>query len=333
MDGWYPAQDGPERSAREQPSATSTTASIPRTGDDGRLLQRRLRPGAPARRRRSQAGSAIGTRGGVGVRGSRRSRRRSRRGLLGPVGRRVQGRDRRPGRASGGRERVRRPRRARDGRPGPLGARLPRRPRLAALRRHDRRQRRLGRLPVGRAGQTCASTRSSPTSRCSRRFEIGLDASALALIRREWGYMLANGPRSTMWETIGPYGEPAGRLDPVLRPRLVERRRACADELRRSASPRRCPASARSARSPHPSDLSWARGTVPTPHGADPSSAGACTAGKLTAKVVSPCAGTVVPARGGPTSLDGKPIARQTGLNDREGRRRHAHARRRRLPR
>ncbi|MBV8080720.1 MAG: hypothetical protein JO186_10155 [Actinobacteria bacterium] len=38
------------------------------------------------------------------------------------------------------------------------------------------------------------------------RFATGLDASALDLIRREWGYMLANGPESTMWETIGPFG-------------------------------------------------------------------------------------------------------------------------------
>ena len=36
------------------------------------------------------------------------------------------------------------------------------------------------------------------------RYQSGLDPSALALIRREWGYMLANGPKSTMWETIGP---------------------------------------------------------------------------------------------------------------------------------
>ncbi len=37
------------------------------------------------------------------------------------------------------------------------------------------------------------------------RFVTGLDSSAVDLIRREWGYMLANGP-GTMWESIGPYG-------------------------------------------------------------------------------------------------------------------------------
>jgi hypothetical protein len=37
------------------------------------------------------------------------------------------------------------------------------------------------------------------------RFRTGLGESALRLIRREWGYMLANGPGTT-WETIGPFG-------------------------------------------------------------------------------------------------------------------------------
>ncbi|CAB4682051.1 unannotated protein [freshwater metagenome] len=37
------------------------------------------------------------------------------------------------------------------------------------------------------------------------RFVAGLETSAIDLIRREWGYMLANGP-GTMWESIGPYG-------------------------------------------------------------------------------------------------------------------------------
>ena len=43
------------------------------------------------------------------------------------------------------------------------------------------------------------------------RYQTGLDPSALALIRREWGYMLANGPQATMWETIGAFGSRAGR--------------------------------------------------------------------------------------------------------------------------
>ncbi len=60
------------------------------------------------------------------------------------------------------------------------------------------------------------------------RYQTGLDPSALALIRREWGYMLGNGPKATMWETIGAFGSRAGRPAAVVRPRLVERRSACA---------------------------------------------------------------------------------------------------------
>ena len=46
------------------------------------------------------------------------------------------------------------------------------------------------------------------------RFQAGLDASAIGLIRREWGYMLANGPNATMWEDIGPYGGPPRNVFP-----------------------------------------------------------------------------------------------------------------------
>jgi Bacterial alpha-L-rhamnosidase C-terminal domain/Bacterial alpha-L-rhamnosidase 6 hairpin glycosidase domain len=38
------------------------------------------------------------------------------------------------------------------------------------------------------------------------RFEVGLGRTALDLIRLEWGYMLANGPQTTMWELIEPFG-------------------------------------------------------------------------------------------------------------------------------
>src|SRR5262249_8130457 len=38
------------------------------------------------------------------------------------------------------------------------------------------------------------------------RYAAGLDDSALELIRREWGYMVENGPHEGMWENIGPHG-------------------------------------------------------------------------------------------------------------------------------
>jgi hypothetical protein len=46
------------------------------------------------------------------------------------------------------------------------------------------------------------------------RFQTGLDASAIDLIRREWGFMLTNGPGLTMWEDIGPWGGGPLSADP-----------------------------------------------------------------------------------------------------------------------
>jgi hypothetical protein len=37
------------------------------------------------------------------------------------------------------------------------------------------------------------------------RFRLRLDDSGIDLLRREWGYMVRNGP-GTMWESIGPFG-------------------------------------------------------------------------------------------------------------------------------
>jgi hypothetical protein len=46
------------------------------------------------------------------------------------------------------------------------------------------------------------------------RFTNGMDDSALDLIRREWGWMLAHGPTTTMWEDIGPDGIAPRNSDP-----------------------------------------------------------------------------------------------------------------------
>ena len=46
------------------------------------------------------------------------------------------------------------------------------------------------------------------------RFRAGLDASAINLIRREWGFMLTHGPQLTMWEDIGPWGGGPKNADP-----------------------------------------------------------------------------------------------------------------------
>jgi hypothetical protein len=46
------------------------------------------------------------------------------------------------------------------------------------------------------------------------RFRAGLDTSAIDLIRREWGFMLAHGPELTTWEDIGPWGDGPKSADP-----------------------------------------------------------------------------------------------------------------------
>ncbi len=97
------------------------------------------------------------------------------------------------------------------------------------------------------------------------RFEQGLTQSALELIRREWGYMIDHGPRATMWETISTNGRPAGKLPSWAHgwssgaaPALTEYVLGV-----RSTSPGYATFTVK----PHPGDLTWAKGTVPTPHG------------------------------------------------------------------
>jgi hypothetical protein len=95
------------------------------------------------------------------------------------------------------------------------------------------------------------------------RFATGLDASAFDLLRREWGYMVDNGP-GTMWESIGPYGGPLvhASLDhgwssgaaPALTNDVLGVRPTS-------------PGYATFTVSPHPGDLASAAGTVSTPHG------------------------------------------------------------------
>jgi hypothetical protein len=97
------------------------------------------------------------------------------------------------------------------------------------------------------------------------RFAAGNDDGALGLIRREWGYMLSQGP-GTMWETIDiDSGRPVhvdGSLDhgwssgaaPALTTEVL------------GVEPT-SPGFATFTVTPHPGNLGWARGDVPTPHG------------------------------------------------------------------
>ncbi len=143
------------------------------------------------------------------------------------------------------------------------------------------------------------------------RFETGLDSSALALIRREWGYMLANGPKSTMWETIGPYGSPPVDSVPSWDHGWSSGAAPALTNYALGVTPT-APGFGSYLARPHPGDLKWARGAVPTPHGPIRFS-WAYGKGTLTGRVVAPVPGTLTLPAVGPATLDGKPIGKQKG--------------------
>jgi hypothetical protein len=97
------------------------------------------------------------------------------------------------------------------------------------------------------------------------RFQTGLDPSALNLIRREWGYMLANGPRSTMWETIAPFG--GGPLGGSWDHGWSSGAAPALTNYVLGVQPT-SPGFATFTVTPHlDAGVWWARGGVPTPHG------------------------------------------------------------------
>jgi hypothetical protein len=133
------------------------------------------------------------------------------------------------------------------------------------------------------------------------RFAVGFDASALQLIRREWGNMASQSP--TMWETVDATGNAPVGSDPSwdhgwssgAAPALTN------DVLGITPG---APGFATYKAAPHPSGLTWARGTVPTPHG-DVTFSWRRTRTRFTATVASPVPGVVVLPVHGPTTLDG----------------------------
>lgn len=118
------------------------------------------------------------------------------------------------------------------------------------------------------------------------RYAIGDEAGAMDELRREWGYMLANGPQSTFWETIGPYGGgPVAQWQswdagwsagagPVLTEQVLGVRPTS-------------PGFATFTITPHPSGLQWAKGAVPTPDG-EITVSWTVTNGKLALSVTAP---------------------------------------------
>jgi hypothetical protein len=97
------------------------------------------------------------------------------------------------------------------------------------------------------------------------RFQEGLDDSAIYLIRREWGYMLAHGP-GTDWETIGPDGGPPTDQHPSWDAGWSSGAAPALTAYVLGVRPT-SPGYATFTVTPHPSGLEWATGKVPTPHG------------------------------------------------------------------
>jgi hypothetical protein len=144
------------------------------------------------------------------------------------------------------------------------------------------------------------------------RYEDDLDQSALALIRREWGYMLKNGPKSTMWETIGAFGGPPVDKNPSYDHGWSSGAAPALTNYALGVQPA-TPGFGSFVAEPHPADLKWAHGTVPTPHGPivfrwykAPHGFSAFVSSAVPGKLILPDFGLA--------KLDGKKLPQQWGL-------------------
>ncbi len=97
------------------------------------------------------------------------------------------------------------------------------------------------------------------------RYKLGEDDSALNLIRRCWGYMVKNDPNFTTWEWIGKKAEPDFAFTSLAHPWSAGATFILTEYIL-GIRPLE-PGYARYLIEPHPSDLSWAKGAVPTPNG------------------------------------------------------------------
>jgi hypothetical protein len=98
------------------------------------------------------------------------------------------------------------------------------------------------------------------------RYQSGRPDSALDLIRREWGYMVKNGSRRSMWELIGPYGGGPPGSNPSWDHGWSSGAAPALTNYVLGVQPT-SPGFATFTVTPHPSDLAWARGAIPTLHG------------------------------------------------------------------
>jgi hypothetical protein len=146
------------------------------------------------------------------------------------------------------------------------------------------------------------------------RYRSGLDASALELIRREWGFMATHGPKTTMWESFDAGGGPAD-IPPSWDHGWSAGAAPALTRFVLGVSPAK-PGYAEFDAEPYPSYLAWARGVVPTPNG--PITFGwSRTARRFVASVASPVPGRITLPVAGAATLDGVPVAggrRQTSV-------------------
>jgi len=140
------------------------------------------------------------------------------------------------------------------------------------------------------------------------RYAVGFDQSALDLIEREWGNMLAHGP-GTMWEDVGAGGTAPIGPDPSWDHGWSSGAAPALTNEVLGVTPAAPGFSSFNAH-PHPSNLTWARGVVPTPHGAI-TFAWERNGDVFTATVNSPVPGTITLPVAGEITLDGKELPGQ----------------------
>lgn len=99
------------------------------------------------------------------------------------------------------------------------------------------------------------------------RFATGRDDQALEQIRRTWGWMLDRDPGNTFWEGIGPGGSYYEGAYTSLAHGWSTGALPAMTNYVLGVTPTE-PGYARFDAIPHPGDLHWAQGRVPTPHGA-----------------------------------------------------------------
>ena len=115
-----------------------------------------------------------------------------------------------------------------------------------------------------------------------------------------------------MWETIGPYGGGPVDRHPSYDSGWSSGAAPALTEYVLGVTPE-TPGFARVHLAPHPADVAWAKGAVPTPHGAVHVYWRYGAEGDFVETVHAPMPGTITVPFGGLATLDGKKIASRSG--------------------